>query len=70
MGLNYFEISKVKNENAPLCLSKDGKVRKCVFLLTKIPGSDDYCYTEISNSWLTLDKLDNFKVIDHFNQKN
>ena len=50
MGLNYFNISHVKNTHTPLCLPKYGVIVKCVLLAMKVTQSDCYSYTAISNN--------------------
>ena len=56
MGWNYFDIKYVKNAQSPASLLKKGIVKKCALLATKIEGSTKYCYTGISNDWLTLNE--------------
>ena len=70
MGLNDFEISHVKSTHSQLCLTKQGAVTKCALLSTKIGQSDNYCFTAISNNWLSLDKYGAFIVMDEFKHNN
>ena len=50
MSLNYFLIPYVKSTNEPLCLSKHEKIQKCILLVTKVKGHNNYYYTTISSN--------------------
>ena len=50
IGLKYFEIKHVKKTKIPLYLLKEGLVRKCALLATKVESSNNYYYTGLSNS--------------------
>ena len=65
--MHYFNITYVKSSNISLCLIKDGSVIKYILLVTRRKGAGDFCYTAVSNDWLTLDKNSLLKVIDDFN---
>ena len=67
MGWNHFDLKPAKDEQLPLSLSKKVVVKKCALLATKIEGANQFCYTGISNDWLTLNELGVFRVINEFN---
>ena len=69
MGWNYFDLKPVKDAQSPLSLLKKGVVKKCALLAIKIEGTNKYCYTGISNDWLTLNELGVFRVNSDFNCK-
>ena len=70
MGWNYFHLKHVGNATSPDSLLKNGLVKKCALLATKIEGTNEFCYTGISNDWLTLNELGVFRVMNEFNYKN
>ena len=69
MGWNYFHIKQVGNAVSPENLFKKGFAKKCALLATKIEGTNKFCYTGISEDWLTLNESGVFRVIDEFNYK-
>ena len=70
MILCYFTIKLVEATKSPLCLFKDGKTMLCVMLPTMSFASNEWCYTNISNGWLTLDKCGSFKALDNYDANN
>ena len=54
---------------SPENLFKKGFAKKCALLATKIEGTNKFCYTGISEDWLTLNESGVFRVIDEFNYK-
>ena len=69
MGLNYFGIKHVMLAETPLSMLKNGDVEKCALLSTKVEGSSTYCYTALTNNWLSLNKAGKFRVMNEFNYK-
>ena len=69
IGLNYFHLKHVRNTKLPDSLLKKGLAKKCALLATKIEGVNQFCYTGISNDWLTLNELGAFRLISEFNYK-
>ena len=66
MELHYFDIEYVKSTNALLSLSKDDSTIKYILLVTRRNAPNRFCYTAISNNWLTLDEHSLLKVLDNF----
>ena len=67
--LNCFHLKHVGNATSPDSLLKNGLVKKCALLATKIEGTNKFCYTGISDDWLTLNELGVFRVMNEFNCK-
>ena len=69
MGSNYFHLKHVRNTKFSDSLLKKGLVKECALLATKIEGANQFCYTDVSNNWLTLNNSGAFRVINEFNHK-